>query len=164
MGIKVVKAHTGTHRYPNRHHHRPALQHRAPPHPRPNRGPSPPGSGNVRRGAPTGHDTQRTGAPSGITPHQPGRRRGWQRHHLPVAQPPARAGARTRHAPPPRRAPHSPRARKAHPSRRPWRKATPVGQRNRRTMKPSRLHCQHNRNAGSPRWAQKTCGGPRNGH
>ena len=107
------------------------------------------------------HTTDRQ--PSGTTPHQPGLRHGQQNRHLPVAQPLARTPVRTRHAPPPRRAPRSPRAREADPSRRPWRKATPEGQRNRRTMKPSRLHCQRNRSAGSPRWARKKCGAPRNG-
>ena len=97
-------------------------------------------------------------------PHQPGRRRSRQSRHLPVAEPPARARAWTRGAPPPRRALGSPPARKADPSRCPWRKATPEGSRNQRTMKTNRLHCQPNRIAGSPRWAQRKCGGRRNGH
>ena len=92
--------------------------------------------------------------PSDTTPHQPDRRRGQQNRHLPVAQPPARTLARTGHATPPRQAPRGPRAREADRSRRPWRKATPERQRNRRMMKPSRLHCQPNRgrggNAGTP--------------
>ena len=101
-----------------------------------------------------------------------------QRHHAPPTgptarpaepsspspQPPARAPAWTWHAPPPRRATHSPRAQEADPTRRPLRKATPEGQHNRGTMKPNRLHCRPNRSAGSPRWARKKCGGPHNGH
>ena len=63
-----IAPHTGTHRYHNGHHHRPALRHRAPPHPRPHRGPNLPGSGNVRRGGPTGHDARRTGAPAAPRP------------------------------------------------------------------------------------------------
>ena len=101
--------------------------------------------------------------PSDTTPPGPGRGRGQQNCHLPVAQPPARTRARTRHAPPPRRAPRRPRAREADPSRRPWRKATPEWQRNRRTMRPSRLHCQPNRSAGGPRWSRRKCGDPHNG-
>ena len=96
----------------------------------------------------------------GPAPHQPGRRRDRQSRHLPVAQPPARAPAWIRHAPPPRRAPHSPRARGADPSHCSWRKTTPGGHRNRQTMKPSRLHRRPNRSGRSPRWARKQCGGP----
>ena len=102
--------------------------------------------------------------PSGTTPHEPGLRRGRQSRHLLITRPPARAPARSRHAPPPQRAPHSLPARKVDPSRRQWRKATPEGQRNRQTMKPNRLHYRPNRSAGSPRWARRKCGGPQNGH
>ena len=79
-------------------------------------------------------------------------------------QAPARAPARIWHAPPPWRAPHNPQIRGANPSHRPWRKATPRGHRNRRTMKPNRLHRRPNRSARSPRWARKKCRGPHNGH
>ena len=70
-----------------KHHRRPALRHRAPPHPRPHRGPNPTASGNVWHGGPTGHDARRDRRPSGTTPHRTGRRRSRQSRHLPVAQP-----------------------------------------------------------------------------
>ena len=101
--------------------------------------------------------------PRGTTPHQPDRRRDRQNCHLPVAQPRARAPARIRHAPPPWRAPHSPRTRGVNPSRRPWREATPEGHRRRRTMTPNRLHRQPNRSSESPRLARKKCRGPHSG-
>ena len=60
--------HTDSHRYPDRRHHRPALRRRAPPHPRPHRGPNPPGFGTVRHGGPTGHTARRAGAPAAPRP------------------------------------------------------------------------------------------------
>ena len=92
--------------------------------------------------------------------------------HLPVARPPARTPAQTRHAPPSRLTPRSPQAREADPGRRPCRRPHPRGgatggrcSRTARTANPTETRGAHGGrggSAGTPTTDSntKTSGGP----